>query len=275
MRIVASTGKSDLATVYVGELDDGERIEFVESVQPPVPRDQKWVLIVSTLRGCPVSCPICDAGVRFGGRLTADEILDQIDYMVRLRFPDAIVPVPKLKIQFARMGDPAFNPAVLDVLENLPRIYPDIPGLLPSISTIAPAGTDSFFERLPDIKDRLYPDGHFQMQFSLHTSDESRRFELIPAKTWSFNRMAEWGTSFHQQNDRKVSLNFAPVQGFPLDAGSIANVFSPEHFMVKLTPVNPTVESSRRGMQGVIDPDRPETASMLVSAFRGSGFDTC
>ncbi len=274
MRVVASTGESDLATVYVGELDDGERIEFVESVQPPVPREQKWVLIVSTLRGCPVNCPICDAGVRFGGRLTADEILWQIDYMVRLRFPTANVSVPKFKIQFARMGDPAFNQAVLDVLESLPLIYPEAPGLLPSISTIAPTGTDEFFERLPDIKERLFPDGRFQMQFSLHTSDESRRFELIPAKTWSFSRMAEWGTSFHHRNDRKVSLNFAPVEGFPLDAGSIASIFSPEHFMVKLTPVNPTFESSRRGMHGVIDPDRPETASMLVSAFRKFGFDT-
>ena len=274
MRIVSTSGESDLATVYVGELGDGERIEFVESVQPPVPREEKWVLIVSTLRGCPVSCPICDAGIRFGGRLDAAEIMGQIDYMIRRRFPGGKVSVPKLKIQFARMGDPAFNPAVIDVLERLPEIYPEAPGLMPSISTIAPAGTDGFFDKLTDVKKRLYPDGRFQMQFSLHTSDEEKRFELVPLRTWSFRRMAEWGESFHSPGDRRISLNFAPVHGFPVNAASIAEVFSPELFMVKLTPVNPTLESARRMMLGVIDPDRPETAGEMVSAFRERGFQT-
>ncbi len=273
MRIAGQRGESDLATVYIAELEDGELIEFVESVQPPVPQSEKWVLIVSTLKGCPVNCPICDAGTSYSGKLSFGEILGQIDHMVRNRYSDGRVPVSKFKIQFARMGDPAFNPAVLDVLQELPLVY-DAPGLLPSISTIAPRGCDDFWENLTDIKNRLYTDGRFQMQFSIHTSAENSRRDLVPCTTWSFAEMSGWGEGFFSCGDRKISLNFAAVKGYPVDPAVIADLFSPEYFMVKLTPVNPTISSRSSGLLGVIDPDYPETAEELVNGFRNAGFDT-
>lgn len=273
MKVIGKQGEPDLATVYIAELEDGELIEFVESVQPPIPDSKKWVLIVSTLRGCPVSCPICDAGNRYAGKLSAGEIIDQIDYMVKKRYSDGIIPVNKFKIQFARMGDPAFNPAVLDVLERLPVLY-DAPGLIPCISTIAPHETDAFFEKLAEVKNRLYSHGNFQMQFSLHTTSENARRKLIPAKTWSFRKMSDWGSEFYSTGDRKITLNFAPVEGFPVEPSVIAGIFSPEHFMIKLTPVNPTRSSRHEGRTGIIDPDNPESADYLVSEFRSEGFDT-
>ena len=56
MRVIATRGDDDLARVFVAQLDSGARIEFVESVQPPVPRERKWVIIASTLAGCSVGC---------------------------------------------------------------------------------------------------------------------------------------------------------------------------------------------------------------------------
>ncbi len=273
MRIVGQRGEPDLATVYIAELNDGKLIEFVESVQPPIPQSEKWVLIISTLKGCPVSCPICDAGVSYSGKLSFGEIAGQIDYMVRKRYNDGKVPVSKFKIQFARMGDPAFNPAVLDVLEELPVVY-DAPGLMPSISTIAPEGCSDFLEKLTDIKNRLFTDGRFQMQFSIHTTAEISRRDLVPCSTLSFAEMSGWGETFFSSGDRKIALNFAAVRGYPVDPSIIADLFSPDHFMVKLTPVNPTVSSGSSGLEGIIDPDFPETAEELVNGFRNSGFDT-
>ena len=273
MKIAGQRGESDLATVYIAELKDGALIEFVESVQPPIPQNEKWVLIVSTLKGCPVNCPICDAGISYSGKLSFAEIIGQIDYMVRNRYSDGKVPVSKFKIQFARMGDPVFNPAVLDVLSELPFVY-DAPGLLPSISTIAPRGCDDFWEKLTDVKNRLYSNGKFQMQFSIHTSSESSRPELVPCSTWSFAEMSEWGEGFFNPGDRKISLNFAAVRGYPVDPAVIADLFSPEYFMIKLTPVNPTHSSRNHGLTGIIDPDFPETADELVSGFQNAGFDT-
>src|SRR4030042_1207103 len=68
MEVVYKTGSSDLATVYVARSESGHLLEFVESRQPPLTRDQKWVLIISTLYGCPVNCIICDAGGNYKGR---------------------------------------------------------------------------------------------------------------------------------------------------------------------------------------------------------------
>ena len=137
MQIVNATGREDIATVHIADMGEGKLIEFVESTQPPLTRNQKWVLIISVLFGCPVKCLMCDAGDNYRGKLSKEQMFDQIDYLIRQRYVDGSVPVDKFKIQFARMGEPALNPAVIDVLDEIQQRY-DIPGFLPSISTIAP-----------------------------------------------------------------------------------------------------------------------------------------
>jgi 23S rRNA (adenine2503-C2)-methyltransferase len=273
LEIIETHGDDALARVFVARTSDGSCIEFVESVQPPLPREQKWVLIVSTLKGCPVRCPVCDAGGHYQGRLCASEILAQIDHLVERRFPDRVVPTPLFKIQFARMGDPAFNPEVLRVLEQLPGIY-DAPGLMPSISTVAPLGCNEFLQELAAIKNRCYAPGRFQMQFSVHTTCDADRRRLIPIRTLSMRDMASAGEAFFRSGDRKITLNFAPVRGFPIDADDIAALFDPELFAIKLTPVNPTYAARRSGLQGLIDPNDPAAIDRLSDGFRKAGFQT-
>ena len=206
MDVKAVAGSDQVAMVYIADFGQGRAVEFVESVQPPLPREKKWVLMVSTLFGCPVKCLMCDAGGTYLGKLSGDEILAQIDYLVRKRFPGDYIPVDKFKIQFARMGEPSFNPSVLDVLVELPNRY-HAAGLIPSLSTVAPRGVERFFERLIEIKERLYPGGNFQFQFSVHTTDEHLRDQLIPVKKWSFAEMAEYGHRFKKAGDKKNILD--------------------------------------------------------------------
>jgi 23S rRNA (adenine2503-C2)-methyltransferase len=215
VKVVAKAGNEEVATVYIAEMEGGRLIEFVESVQPPIPREKKWVLIVSTLYGCPVGCRFCDAGGYYQGRLSQGEIMSQIDYPVRRRFPDGGVPVDKFKIQFARMGEPALNQHVLDVLEELPQTY-EAPGLMPTLSTIAPKTSHGFFGRLLEIKERLYR-GRFQLQFSIHTTDQRKRDWLIPVEKWGLEEISEYGESFRKDGDRKITLNFALGDGMPVD----------------------------------------------------------
>jgi len=272
MKVIARAGNDNIATVYIAESGDGNFIEFVESIQPPVPREEKWVLIVSTLYGCPIGCPICDAGGWFKGGISADDILAQIDYMVTKRFPDRVIPIPKFKVQFARMGEPALNPAVLDVLEILPDIY-DAPGLMPCISTIAPTGTDSFFERLTEIKQRLYPDGKFQLQFSIHTTDRKLRDYIIPANKWDFTKIAEFGKRFRQPGDRKIALNFAAAKDYPIDPNVLLVFFDPEIFLLKLTPVNPTKSAIEKNFDSLFVDESDFSAKKIVSAISSKGYD--
>ncbi|MHA1244440.1 MAG: radical SAM protein, partial [Candidatus Heimdallarchaeota archaeon] len=98
MDLVAKFGRDDLAILYVTQ-EDGKYIEFVESLQPPIPREKKWVIIISTMYGCPVRCEMCDAGTYYHGKIPYDIMLEQIDYIISKRYPERIVPVEKLKIQ--------------------------------------------------------------------------------------------------------------------------------------------------------------------------------
>jgi 23S rRNA (adenine2503-C2)-methyltransferase len=272
MKVFAVTGSSDIATVYMADMGNGRLIEFVESLQPPHSRDERWVLMVSTLFGCPVKCQICDAGGQYRGKPDAEQILSQIDYIVGRWYPDRRVPAAKFKIQFARMGEPALNLAVLDALEELPRRF-DAPGLMPSISTIAPHRTDAFFERLLDIKDRLYPGGRFQFQYSIHTTDISLRDRLIPVRKWDFGRMAVYGERFLRPSDRKITLNFALAAGAPVEADVLLRYFDPQKYLIKITPVNPTCHAVQNGLFSYVDPLRPETASALAKHLNAAGYE--
>ncbi|MGQ9478312.1 MAG: radical SAM protein [Candidatus Bipolaricaulia bacterium] len=274
MKVIGTTGKEELARVYIADLGGGRLIEFVEALSPPLSREEKWVLLVSTLVGCPVGCLMCDAGGGYRGRLSKEEIFAQIDYLVKRRFPSGRVPVKKFKIQFARMGEPALNPQVLEVLEELPQRY-DAPGLLPSLSTIAPKGTDGFFERLLQLKREHYAGGRFQLQFSIHTTDPKLRDKLIPARKWDLAQIAEYGERFSrpEEGDRKVTLNFAKALEAPLEAEVLARYFSPEKFLVKLTPLNPTHRAKRSGLTSYIDPYRPDGDYAVVRELRAAGFE--
>jgi len=271
LRVVASTGSEDIAVAYVAETSGGRLVEFTEALQPPLPRERKWVLIVSSLHGCPVRCAICDAGDGYRGKMSKQEILDQIDFLVDRRYPDRRVPSAKFKIQFARVGEPSLNPAVLDVLAELPHRF-DAPGLVPSVSSVAPVGCDAFFERLRDIKSRLYGGGRFQLQFSIHTTDESLRDRLIPIRKWSLDRIGSYGSDFRGQGDRKVTLNFALARGTPVDPDVLLRWFDPADFLVKITPINPTHRAVMNGVVSHVEPG-VEEAGAEIACLRSAGYD--
>ncbi|EKE01408.1 MAG: hypothetical protein ACD_21C00142G0001 [uncultured bacterium] len=273
LKIISKTGNDKIATVYVAQTKESKYLEFVESVQPPLSREDKWVLIVSTLFGCPVGCPMCDAGGSFHGKLSKGEILAQIDHLVAARFPDKNIACKKFKIQFARMGEPALNPAVLEVLEELPERY-KCSSLLPSFSTVAPEGCESFFNKLIDIKNRLYASGGFQMQFSIHTTDQKLREELIPIKKWDFARIADYGARFYASGDKKITLNFALAKNSPVCAKELKKYFDPEIFIIKITPVNPTVNSAANNIESYFtDGSVGEDTNNLLKQLQEAGYE--
>lgn len=271
MKVIASTGSEDVAKVYVVDMGENRLIECVESIQPPIPREDKWVLLVSTMFGCPIGCSMCDAGGHYQGKPTKEQILDQIDFLVRNRYPDGVVPAKQFKIQFARMGEPSLNPAVLNVLEELPDLY-QAPGLMPSISTVAPNGCDGFLEKLMEIKYERYSGGHFQFQFSIHTTDEELRDQIIPVKKWSFAHMQSYGERFFSPGDRKITLNFALAQNMPVDPQVLLQHFDPEKFLIKITPLNPTYQAVENNLSSYIDPHVSDNGYEIVESLKKVGY---
>lgn len=276
LEVIDSRRVPGLAGLYLARLPgEGERlVEFVDTVEPGVPKDEKWVLMVSTQLGCPVGCAMCDAGAMgFHGDLSAREMLAQVRRVLDDN-PD-LDPAshPKIKIHFARMGEPSLNPAVLEALELLPRELP-FPGIMPSLSTVAPAApaASEFMEKLIAVKDRLYSGGKFQLQFSLHATEAADRRELVPVPVWDLAAIAAYGSRFVKRGDRKITLNFALPEGAALDTGTIREFFDPSLFLVKVTPVNPTWRAAMTGTAYVWN-EAPPGLARDAAALQEAGFD--
>ncbi len=269
MKVIQRTHKSNVATVYVAETENNRMIEFVESIQPPYSINEKWILMVSLLYGCPVKCKFCDAGGDYNGKLTAEQIMFQLDYMIKKQFKSKFVNVDKFKIQFARMGEPSFNKSVLDVLELLPQKY-KFKNFIPSISTIAPTGVDDFFFSLLEIKDRLYRE-NFQLQFSIHSTNEKQRDYLTPIKKWDFKKISDYGNQFFNTGNRKINLNFALAKDSIVDPQILIKHFDPDKFLIKITPVNPTFNAKTNNIDSLIQADFEELE--IIRDLRETGFE--
>ena len=269
MKVIAKTGNDKLATVYVAQSDNGKLLEFVESVPPPFTIDEKWVLIISTLYGCPIKCRFCDAGSYYNGKPTKDELLFQIDYLIKNRFGSKSIPSKKFKIQFSRMGEPSFNPAVLGMLKDIPTHY-DAPGFYPSLSTITPNGTDEFFEELLLIKNKYYKN-KFQFQYSIHSTDLNQRDWLIPVKKWDFEKMAKFGKKFHKNNQQKVTLNFALTDNTIVEPDVLLNHFNPDNFLIKITPINPTFKAKKNNLDSSFTNSSKQ--NVIIDNLRNAGYE--
>ena len=216
----------------------------------------------------PGRLPFCDAGINYNGKLSENEILAQIDYLIRQKFPDGKIPIEKFKIQFARMGEPSFNENTLKVLRRLPDLY-DMPGFIPSISTVAPNETNEFFRKLLKIKKEKYQKS-FQLQFSIHTTDEKLRDWIIPVKKWGLDKIAKYGKDFYDKGGRKITLNFAVTDKIKIDRNVLLRHFSPDMFIIKITPVNPT---HRAKENNVYSPFNKESLTKTTAKLRDVGYE--
>lgn len=275
MKVILKRGDPDLAQVFVARFrgDDRFMAEFVDARDPDLPADKKWVIIISTQFGCPVSCLMCDSGGNYAGDLTADEMFAQIDYAISQHGDRRLASVEKFKVQFARMGEPALNPNVLAVLDELPKRY-DAPGLMPCIATTAPASASAWFERLLSIRRTTYAGKPFQLQLSINSTDERARDRLMPFPKMGFDELNEFARDFTKGGPRKVSLNFALMKDVPVDAAVISDHFDPARVCVKITPLNPTIRAGETGLATALPHDAPDMTADLCKRLNDSGFDT-
>ncbi len=273
MEVLRVEGDPEVAEVAVIRFrgDDGKSVECVDGLAPPLTRQQKWIINISTQFGCPVGCPFCDAAFAYHGNPTADELLAQVRWGLDRHPAELRNTCEKLKVHFARMGEPSLNPSCLEAAEELPNIIPT-KGLWCCMATVAPTGRDGFFQQLYNLKERLYR-GRFQLQFSVQSTNEQDRNRLIPMSHWSLNELAEFGKNFHEPGDRKVVLNFALAHDVEFDPEVIVDTFDPAHFAAKLTPVNPTARGAEQGFQTVLRSEHEKTIQAACDALTERDFD--
>jgi 23S rRNA (adenine2503-C2)-methyltransferase len=247
LTVLDKTGRHELAEVYLAAVraDQDLLIEFVDACDPSAGgRDVKWVVIISTQLGCPVKCLMCDAGRRFQGNLSSDEMLAQVDRIVAANGRDPRT-CGKFKVQFARTGEPALNDEVLRCLWHLKNRYPNV---IPCVATVGPAGRERWFSTLLGLRDSF---NDFQLQFSINTTDEPLRERLMPYPKMPWQQIAQLGRGLYRPGRRKPALNFAVNGEWELDAGKLAQRFDSRWFAVKLTPLNPTATGAGNGFSAV------------------------
>jgi 23S rRNA (adenine2503-C2)-methyltransferase len=272
LEIVSSNGDDNVAQVFVARTrqgDDKSLIEFVDGLDTRFPREKKWIINISTQYGCPIGCRFCDAGHTFHGNLESAHMLAQV-HAVLQRHPDMANKCEKLKVHFARMGEPALNDNVLEVLQALPG-FTEAPGLWACVPTTAPWGRTAWFEDLLDIKNDFYR-GRFQLQFSVNTTDMDVRRRLMPARLNDLDWMAAYTMRFVKPGDRTVVLNFALAEGTPFDVEAITGRFAPETVCVKLTPLNPTQTGHEQGLTTILRTDAQKRLDDAVEALTQAGF---
>ena len=116
-------------------VDGKEHSEVRKSLDPhviwkhSVPIYDKWLLTVSTQKGCVHNCKFCDvADLPFKGNLSISEIMDQIKMLVATTPELFTNGTKKAKLGFARMGEPAHNlDNVLNIIKYLKRDLQKLP----------------------------------------------------------------------------------------------------------------------------------------------------
>lgn len=202
-------------------------------------RSQRWMIGVSCMSGCPIRCKFCATSqlkrVRY---LTADEIVAQVELILSLNpafdFGNAL----EHKINYTRMGEPGLN--LDEVRRAIEIIDARYPGTHHYVSTIGIQGTDFSWVR-----------DNITLQVSLHSLDETRRNDLIPfAKKMTIAELGQIRT----QSNLKTTVNLTLVDHADFDIERLKRHFDPEHFFIKLSPINPNCVSEHNQMgRGVIE----------------------
>ena len=98
---------------------------------------ERTVICCSTMSGCPVGCRFCGTGNKFVRNLTAEEIMEQINSVLKDKNIDDInVKGNRFQIMFMSMGEPLLNWDEVELaIRTLHKEYSNAELLL---STIAP-----------------------------------------------------------------------------------------------------------------------------------------
>ena len=251
--MIESTEMRDVAV-------DGKLHSAVRESQDPhivtgkhlVPYTDKMLLTVSTQKGCTHNCQFCDvATLPFKGNLSFSEITEQVEIL--LEYTKYAQTCKKVKIGFARMGEPAWNLRnVLRAIESLPNISDNM-GLdykwLPCFNSILPKKIDNCIENVIWTKERYYK-GYLHFQISCNSTDEETRKRLFGgADVMSIEDIINKVNSLKITN-RTVTLNFIVMKDIEVDVQKLKKMnLNKEKFTVKLIPLNNTINSQNSGLE--------------------------
>lgn len=242
--------------------------------------ENKWLLTVSTQKGCCHNCSFCDvANLRFKGNLSFDEIIDQVKFL--LESTPYMYKTNKAKIGFARMGEPAHNlENVLNAIKHLPKLsieynrqikwLPCFNSILPRKTTQGLSGFD-VIDQVINVKEVDF-DGFLHFQISCNSTDEIKRKELFGgADVLSIKEIIEY-INDKEITNRTVTLNFIVIDGVEIDVNKLKEYgLNGDKFRVKLIPLNSTENSKSNNLKTYSNYSNLEKLEELTDSFEKMG----
>lgn len=185
---------------------------------------KRTVICCSTMSGCPVGCTFCGTGKKFICNLTSEEIVQQIQHILKDKnIEDINEKGERFQIMFMSMGEPMLNfDAVEEAIRTLHKLYPNAELLL---STIGPNKPEAF-NKLLKLSKEISKVG---LQFSIHKATDLERNQLIPYQNKMYLRqIRDYGILWWKETGRKPYLNYCidGTNNDKVDAMSLKLIFS-------------------------------------------------
>ncbi len=243
-----------------------------------VPYEKKWLLTVSTQKGCVHNCEFCDvAPLPFKGNLSKEEILAQVSLL--LNNTVYVKKCRKAKIGFARMGEPAHNlNNVIESILALPSISRELGkdfNWLPCFNTILPISCkhppQKVLEEVIRIKENAY-DGFLHVQISCNSTDEETRTKLFGnSPVFAIEDIVNFVNKSRITN-RTITLNFIVMKDVEVSVRKLKKMgLSGDRFAVKLIPLNRTIRGEESSLETLYNYKNYEELLFLRDEFKREG----
>jgi 23S rRNA (adenine2503-C2)-methyltransferase len=221
-----------------------ERVEHTKML----PLEEKWVITVSTQYGCSMGCSFCDVPkVGRGINATEKDLIGQV--LTGIKLHPGVESTKRLNIHFARMGEPTWNPAVIDATKWFKTHIDPEYHIHPVVSTMMPRHNQwlkLFIHTWMRMKNRLLR-GEAGLQLSINSTNEEEREDMFSGNALRFDKIASLMEGIIP-NGRKITLNFA-LAGYEIDPTVLLKYFDPDYYICKLTPMHKTLEALANGIK--------------------------
>ena len=237
-----------------------------------LPLEEKWVITISTQYGCSMGCTFCDVPRVGPGRdATFKDLTRQV--LTGIKLHPEVESTKRLNVHFARMGEPTFNPDVLDCAKWLKDHVDPEYRVHPVVSTMMPRHNKwlkTFIHNWMRIKNRLYH-GNAGLQLSINSTDAQERDEMFNGQACSLPEIARIMEGVIP-NGRKITLNFA-IASHRVDPYVLLEHFDPADYVIKLTPMHATHACAGSGTCTPGDSTNYEAYETYEELLRAVGYD--
>lgn len=239
-----------------------------------LPLEEKWVITISTQYGCRnhPGCNFCDVPkVGSGKNATFKDLIHQV--LTGIKLHPEVRYTRRLNIHYARMGEPTWNPNVLDATKWMKEHIDPEYRIHPVVSTIMPRKNEwlkTFIHNWMRIKNRLLR-GEAGLQLSINSTDEEERELMFGNSACTLEQISDIMEGIIPDG-RKITLNFA-ISNYTVDPQVLVKYFDPDYYICKLTPMHKTRECIENGIRTEGDYTTYYPYEKIEKSLKNAGYD--